>query len=372
MRCSWIKPEVRQRIGLVGFAVVFTLIYLALHLLVFGRYAVFLGRGGGTAWWWPAFGGALLYPVAFTWEKLASGVISRWVYGAASIEMGVWWIALGWLIPYEAVRAMITVPEPAGGVVLVVLVLATVIYAMVQGLRIRVLHLPLRLSRLDGNIRLVHLTDIHCGTIHRERFLRKIVERVNALDPELILITGDLFDGSGPVDGEMLRPLDALRAPAYFTTGNHENYEGLEKVMRVLGGVNLRVLRNEVAIAQGIQIVGVDNPSDDRSGPAEVLRGLSLDSSLPTVLMFHIPRGMEQAAAAGVHLQLSGHSHWGQMFPFDLLVRLFYPHGFGYSRHGEDGGLQLYCAPGTGTWGPPMRLGSRNQITVLELSPDGE
>jgi predicted MPP superfamily phosphohydrolase len=358
----------RERGGAVVFLTVFTLVYTALHLLVWWRVADALGMGEEGWWVWPAVGGALLFPVAMVWEKTAAGAVSRVVYWLASVEMGVWWIALGLLPVFELARWLFSMPVPAAGWGFIGVVGGVSGYALIEGSRLRVMRKRFVVRGLAEEKRLVQLTDVHCGTIHQAAFLRRIVRRVNELSPEAVLMTGDLFDGSGPVDGGMLTPLEDLKAPIFFCTGNHENYEGLEMVEAVLGETKLRVLRNEAVTVSGLQIVGVDHPWDEGEPLGPVLEKIPLEEDVPTILLRHAPRGMEAAAAAGIDLQLSGHSHHGQLFPFSLLVRMVYPYGFGESRHG---GLQLYCSPGTGTWGPPMRLGSRNEITIILLEPGG-
>jgi predicted MPP superfamily phosphohydrolase len=356
---------VRERAETIIFLTVFTLIYTALHLLVCWRVADALGKNAEAWWVWLGVGGALLFPVAMVWEKTAAGAVSRVVYWVASVEMGLWWIALGLLPIFELAQLVFPIPIPSGGWGYLGVIAVVSVYALVEGSRVRVVRKRFSIRGMNEEKRVVQVTDIHCGTIHQATFLKRLVARINHLSPEVVLMTGDLFDGSGPVDGGMLTPLEDLKAPVFFCTGNHENYEGLEMVEAVLGETKIRVLRNEAVLSAGLQIVGVDHPEDEREPLGPVLKKISLDAERPTILMRHAPRGMDAAAAAGIDLQLSGHSHHGQIFPFSLLVRMVYPHGFGESRHGS---LQLYCSPGTGTWGPPMRLGSRNEITLITLT----
>jgi len=221
--------------------------------------------------------------------------------------------------------------------------------------------------------RIVQLTDVHVGpTIGRDR-IERIVADVNALAPDLVAITGDLVDGSVDALRRHVEPLGGLRAKdgVFFVTGNHEYYSGADEWIAHLATLGIRTLRNErVAIGgdDGFDLAGVD---DFRSGTygnghgPDLARALDgRDRSRPVVLLAHQPKQAFEAAERGVDLQLSGHTHAGQIRPFDWLVRLEQPFLVGLHRLRE---TTLYVSPGTGFWGPPMRVGTTSEITELVL-----
>jgi predicted MPP superfamily phosphohydrolase len=179
-----------------------------------------------------------------------------------------------------------------------------------------------------------------------------------------VLITGDLFDNANPTTQAAAAELAGFSAPVLFTSGNHEEYAGLENVRRMLAGSRIRWLRNEVVESAGVRIVGVDN----RYG-TELLRSV-LERTPPapgfTLLMNHQPLGFELVAGGRANLMLSGHVHDGQLWPFGYLVGTIYPYLRGL--HGRQGSF-LSVSAGTGFWGPPMRLGSRSEIVLLEPMP---
>jgi predicted MPP superfamily phosphohydrolase len=251
-----------------------------------------------------------------------------------------------------------------GGLLAIVITLS--VYALIQGRALVVEEYTVPVANLEEPLRIVHLSDIHVGTVHQTQYLEQIVRKTSALKPDLVLVTGDLFDGSAPIDEEMLTPLNKLAAPSFFSNGNHEEYEGLMHVQDTIKNLDLHLLDNEVVKEKGIQIVGVNDrqslPRDQKLG--DVLDSLELSPHTPTLLMYHSPVEWADARAHGVDLMLSGHTHNGQIYPFNLLVRIFFKYVNGLY---EEEGKHLHVSPGTGTWGPPMRLGSRNQITVLEL-----
>ncbi len=223
--------------------------------------------------------------------------------------------------------------------------------------------------------RIVQLTDIHVGpTIGRE-FIESLVARTNALQPDLVAITGDLVDGSVTELGALVEPLKHLRARhgVYFVTGNHEYFSGADQWIALLRGLGVTVLRNErVAIereGQFIDLAGIDDPSG-RSfaaghGP-DLARALTgRDPARPVILLAHQPKDAAEAAELGVALQLSGHTHGGQIFPFNFLVGLQQPYVAGLHRLKD---TTIYVSTGTGYWGPPMRLGVPAEITDITLT----
>ena len=244
-------------------------------------------------------------------------------------------------------------------------------YALFNARRLEVSTLKLPIQNLKKPIRVAHLSDIHIGTVHRSTYLERVVSATNAESPDLVLVTGDLFDGSAPIHEEMLRPLDSLSAPSFFSTGNHEEYEGLALVYKTIANLKLQLLANQVGVFEDIQIIGVN---DRESLPKEeslktILPTLKYDSNKPTILMYHTPVEWDEARAAGVDVMLSGHTHNGQVWPFTILVHFAFKYVVGLFKEGHQ---FLHISSGTGTWGPPMRLGSRNQIVILELVPTDE
>jgi uncharacterized protein len=237
---------------------------------------------------------------------------------------------------------------------------------------------PVALRRLPASmsgLRIVQLTDVHIGPTIGRAWLAEIVGRVNALDPHVVVITGDLVDGSVEALREHVAPLADLRAKygVYFVTGNHEYYSGVEAWMEELARIGVRVLRNErVSIGEGeasFDLAGVDDWTGGSyvkgHGP-DVAKAVSgRDPSRELVLLAHQPRQIFEAVTHGVGLQISGHTHGGQIFPATMLVRLQQPFVAGLDKLGE---TQIYVSRGTGYWGPPLRVGAPAEITLLELS----
>jgi predicted MPP superfamily phosphohydrolase len=232
-----------------------------------------------------------------------------------------------------------------------------------------------RLPRAQHGTRIVQLTDMHVGPTRGRAFVEEIVRRTNELSADIVAITGDLVDGSVNDLREAVAPLGDLRARfgVFFVTGNHEYFSGAEEWSQELRRIGLRVLHNErVTIGEGaaaFDLAGVDDYSAQRYGGVPHSQALARalagrDPQRELILLAHQPRSIVLGEPLGVGLQLSGHTHGGQMWPFNYLVRLQQPFVAGLFRHG---GSQIYVSRGTGYWGPPMRLAVPPEITEVTL-----
>lgn len=228
-------------------------------------------------------------------------------------------------------------------------------------------------AALDG-YRIVQLTDVHIGALIGRRFAEQLMQRCNALHADIIAITGDLVDGSVRHLDTAVAPLGELRARdgVYFVTGNHDYYSGADGWVAKMQELGIEVLRNRrVAIEHDgarFELAGVDDLSSGRGKSGHDLPAalLDWDETTPLVLLAHHPKTFEQAQLRGVHLQLSGHTHGGQMWPFAALVRLQTRYIAGLYQAGRS---LLYVSRGTGYWGPPIRVFSPAEITELVLHP---
>jgi predicted MPP superfamily phosphohydrolase len=244
--------------------------------------------------------------------------------------------------------------------------IATVLYGLAQvarGPRVRRVEVPLPTLGVPSYT-IVQLTDVHIGPMLGREFAARVVEQVNALDADLIVITGDLVDGRLSELRPHVEPLRRLRARdgVFAVTGNHEYYWDAESWLEHLRSLGIRILRNQhVTIAGAFQLAGADDVTAGEDVPRAV-RGRN--PALPLVLLAHHPRTVALAAASGVDLQLSGHTHGGQLLPLGWLSRLFDPRVAGLGRFGA---TWLYVSEGTGFWGPPMRVGTSSEITHITL-----
>lgn len=235
---------------------------------------------------------------------------------------------------------------------------------------------PVRLRRLDAafdGFRIAVVSDIHLGPLSGRAHTERIVRMINESEPDLVAVVGDLVDGTVAEFGYAAEPLRDLvsREGTFFVTGNHEYFvEDTAEWLRELDRLGLHTLRNEnTAIRRGsaaFHLAGVnDIVGESHSDPPDFDRALmGVDPARPTILLAHQPVQVREAASRGVDLQLSGHTHGGQMWPFHYLVELAQPSLAGLS---SVQGTQLYVTRGAGFWGPPVRIGAPPDITVLSL-----
>jgi predicted MPP superfamily phosphohydrolase len=212
------------------------------------------------------------------------------------------------------------------------------------------------------------VSDLHLGHVRNGSFLRRMVAKILKEEPDAIFIAGDLYDGTAIDAGQAAQPLNKLVAPhgVYFVAGNHEQFGDDSKYLQAIASAGVRVLSNEKVEVDGLQIVGVPYRNATQDGQlASVLHGVRLDRERASILLTHAPDRPDIAEAAGISLQLSGHTHLGQFIPWSWMARRIYRQFvYGLSRIGK---MQVFTSSGAGTWGPSLRLGSNPEIVMLEF-----
>ncbi len=338
------------------------------------------------------------FPATLLLSRAVGGAVVRMAYLGAAFWIGlaihlVMALALAWAA-HGAMKAAGKTPDTrlllASAVVLSLAASAIGLWRAVHPQIIRVdaeiKDLP---AQWQGKT-VVHLSDLHLGMLNGRWFLEDVCEQAQELDPDLVLITGDLFDGSCP-DPQSFK--DLLRAiPAkegvFFVTGNHEGYLGVENALAALEGTGIRILDDEIAEVKGLQIIGASFPEHGRKSRGDSQRGLaSYDPGKPSILLYHTPTNLEAthpglgtqqvktyfspdtdfrfAQEKGIDLQLSGHAHAGQIFPFGAVTGIIYG-GFHRGFH-RLGSFSINVSCGTGTWGPPVRTAGTSEITAITL-----
>jgi len=364
---------------LIGFIAVIQSVLFLTHLFLYETW-VFSSAGGaapGDLWIKLAFG---LLSVSFVAASLLAfrytNAAVRTFYRAAAV-----WLGLLTFLFFAAVSSWIIfgVARLAGLAVnfhpmvelLFAVALVTGIYGVFNASWTRITRTTVRLANLPlawRGRKAALISDVHLGHVRNGNFLRRMIAKIASEKPDAIFIAGDLYDGTAIDAGRAAEPLNKLTAPhgVYFVAGNHEQFGDDSKYLHAIAAAGVRVLSNEKVEVDGLQIIGVPYRNATPHGQfASVLHGLRLDRDRASILLTHAPDHPEIAEAAGVSLQLSGHTHLGQFIPWSWMARRIYRQFvYGLSRLGK---MQVFTSSGAGTWGPPLRLGSNPEIVMLEF-----
>ncbi|MBB2948327.1 hypothetical protein FB565_008110 [Actinoplanes lutulentus] len=243
-------------------------------------------------------------------------------------------------------------------------------FGVLNGPSVKRITVPLaKLPRSAHGLRIAVVSDVHLGPILGSGFCRRVVETINGTQPDLIAVVGDLIDGDVEDLASSVEPLRGLRSKlgTFFVTGNHEYISGVEPWVTKVRELGMRPLRNSRIELPGFDLAGVDDLAgeDDGAGPDFAAALGDRDRSRAVVLMAHQPVNIYDAVDQGVDLQLSGHTHGGQLWPGNYIAEMANPTNAGLEKYGD---TQLYVSRGAGAWGPPVRVGAPSDITIVELA----
>jgi predicted MPP superfamily phosphohydrolase len=367
---------------ILAIAVIQTILFLA-HWFLYHTVVAFWGHAGASAF--PALRETLfLLSLSFIVAALLSFRFSSLpvtlLYKLAAVWLGFlnfFFLAacLSWLLWYALALSGLH-PDPAQtrpvlAAVLFSLALVTGLYGLLNARNLRIRRILVRLPNLPPSWRgrtAMLISDLHLGHVNGLGFSRRIVAMASRLYPDIVFFPGDFFDGTKADPFRLAAPFLRLSPPfgAYFATGNHDEFGNVASYSAALTRVGIRVLHNEKADVDGLQILGI--PYGDTTHPLRmpaILEGFHLDRNRASILLNHAPNRLPLVEQAGVTLQLSGHTHGGQLFPFTWLTRRIFAE-FTHGLHAF-GALQVYTSHGVGTWGPPMRIGTRPEIILLQF-----
>jgi len=343
--------------GLIFLSVFFAILFLT-HLYSYSRLSTLFGVNK-RAWHYLVIvllSSSLILTTILC--RISYNGFTRGLYTLTACWFGVIFILFFLVLFHEPIGFFFKVRGTVAGkaIIFSLAILSAASMINTHFIRIKTVAIP----SFGAELNAVLLTDIHVGTIWSKGRLNKIVEMANSLEPDVVFITGDMVSGGAVFREDTLSPLGDLKAETFFVNGNHEHYDGTEEIEKALRRLGITVLNDEKIDMGEIEVVGVDYHRDG-SRAISALDKISISANKPTILLSHVPLDPKNDR---IDLILAGHTHAGQIFPFNFFVGLRY--GFTKGLY-ELGDTRLYVSPGTGTWGPPMRLGSRNEITCLRL-----
>lgn len=295
----------------------------------------------------------------------ASPVLGR--LGSLSIfdKLGNYWMVFFYYATFIAILGLFIKSKPfiIGSLILIILV---IIYGAWQAKNIKIEPYDIAIAKKANDLHVVMLSDIHIDNQKGSGYVEKMVRDINALNPDLVLLPGDIFDDRDinilQQEKETLKGIKA-KYGVYGVLGNHEYYTGnLNESLTVFKEANIRILRDEVIEVAGVTIVGREDASKQRKSLSEIMQ--TVDKNKPIILLDHQPVALAEAKSNGVDLMLSGHTHQGQFFPNQLITRRIFEVDYGYLAKDN---LQVIVSSGYGTWGPPVRIGTQSEIVDIKI-----
>jgi predicted MPP superfamily phosphohydrolase len=367
------------RTRILTFILVFQSVQFLAHWFLYETWTSFWGASSPTALPRLQLAVALL-SVSFVAASLLafrfSNIVIRLFYTFAAAWLGLlvyFFLAACacWLLyPLTLLAGLHGARRPLA-VVLFSLAVAACFYGIVNAAWTRVHRVAIRLPNLPDAWRgrtAALLSDTHLGDVRNRRFLRRIVRLLTRLRPDIVFIPGDVFDGTRANLDRLAEPWSSLSVPlgAYFVAGNHEEFTSRAKYFTALEKHGIRILNNEKVTVDGLQIVGVHfSESADPNRFRSILQTANVDRGRAAVLLCHAPHHLDIPEQEGISLQVSGHTHGGQFFPFTRVVsRIYGQYAHGLQRFGD---MLIYINWGAGTWGPPLRVGTQSEIVLLRF-----
>lgn len=234
---------------------------------------------------------------------------------------------------------------------------------------LRAKHPESHYRRVEGNfdtsLRLLHLSDLHIGDIWSKEDLARIVRKAHHYRPDCVVITGDLLDGMEPVDPELVTPLRQFDVPVYFVSGNHDSYTEREELLDALVDVGVKPLEGEIHQSDAWSVLGIGYRTSERK--REALVDAFQDTRRPRIVLKHKPDTLDPLLASRPDAILCGHVHFGQIWPLGYLGHIEFPQVVGTHWHNQ---TMLHISQGSATWGPPFRLGTRSEFTIVDFIPE--
>ena len=305
-----------------------------------------------------------------------SNLLVRFLYTAAASWLGIFYLLilaaiLSWILYDLAKLFHFPLDRKILIEILIGIALIASLYGFINSGVIRITRMSLQLPGLPSQWKgktAVWVSDTHLGQVRNYRFAQHIAIMVQNLHPDIVFIGGDLYDGEAVGPDKVIEPFSRISAPygTYFVTGNHEEFFDNSKYLKAIRDAGIRVLYNEMVDLDGLQIIGVDySDSRNKEQFKMILQRMGIDRRKPSILLKHAPFHLEVAKAEGISLQLSGHTHRGQVLLFRWITsRVYQGYDYGLKWFGD---LLVYTSSGAGTWGPPMRLDTKPEIVAIKF-----
>ena len=360
------------------FPILFFSLMIGLNLYMGSRYNSFFNLN---SFWSTAglfFGITIMMVVGvmgFVNNTTSFGTI---MYSTGGLLMGFYLYLLLSTIAVDLIGVFINLKPVYLGLTAIILASLISTYGVWNSYHVRITNVDIPIQGLTQAIKAAHLTDTHIGHVRGPKTLQGIVDKINAQNVDIVFFTGDLLDSKIQLKNESMQPLKYLKAPVYFIEGNHDNYTGVTAIKTYLKSIGIHVLENEVVNWKELQIIGLNHMLADHQsfdmhadgqGPTvqSTLNSMRIENSKPTILLHHGPSGIKYASEHKVDLYLAGHTHAGQVWPATYIANAMFEYNRGLHNYKD---TKVYVSQGTGTFGPPMRVGTFSELSILNLVPE--
>jgi predicted MPP superfamily phosphohydrolase len=365
-----------------GFILFFVPIFVSVAGTIYylsNRFALFFPSVSCKTWLWGLSGATLLLLIGTIFSFVTQNPAGKLFFMLSVFWITILLFLLMFVACLDVVNLGYKISPLLRGIIPLTITFLLIVYGAINASVIKVKEISIPISGLTKEITAVHISDVHLGYFWGKKRLDNIVNKIIALNPDVVFNTGDMFDTNAHFDknSDVLDPLSKLTMPHYFVYGNHDEQAGVKEVIKRMKDAGVIVLQNEIAQFGELQIIGLNNMLANEKGfnmhvnqnvetIKSVMSNLPVDENRPTVVLHHRPSGMEYLNAKKADLLLTGHTHAGQLFPFILIVKAMYKYNTGLYLYKD---LNIYVTAGVGTAAMPVRIGTRSEITLIRLVP---
>ncbi len=328
-----------------------------------------------TRYFYLVFFGITLIPLFLLHPAASGNIFCGIVYSVTSVLIGVLLYLFMFTLVLDVSNIFLKWPSRIIGWSALGLAGVVSLYGIVMSYTFRTVQHTFQIDGLKESIKIGHISDVHMGYFRGKNYFQRLVSKCMEMKPDVVFITGDIVDSAIQSNRGSFSPLKDITVPVFFVDGNHDHYAGMEKVESLLKEFGVRQLKNEVVDFRGIQLVGLKYMNADHSTYdmhatgqetiSDVLPKLKIDPDRPSILLHHSPEGVQYASEKGIDLILCGHTHAGQVFPMNLISQITFSYNQGIHQYQ---GTTIFVSQGAGTFGPPMRVGTSNEIAFFTLT----
>lgn len=367
----------KNKIFFIPFALIFfTTIFVGGNFYLSKQFAFFF-NSSSTFYFNILFALIIIFIfIVFRFFNNKTSSLASFIYNLATIFLGLLLYLILSVFFVDLLNIFIKLQANIYGIIAIFITIIISSYGMWNAQNIRLTNVEIDAKKLSKKVKIVQLSDIHIGHFRGKKFFRKIIDKTIKQNPDFVVITGDLYDSKKHLSKKFLEPLAEIKSPVFFIEGNHDIYSGIDTLKSILKQLKVIVLDNEIYEFEEIQVIGLKYMKADSSSfdmlanettetIKSVLSKMTISDKKMSVLLHHSPAGLNYINNKGIDLYLAGHTHAGQLFPMTIINKLVFKYNRGLY---EFNNTKLFVSEGIGTSRPPMRIGTKSEIVIINLN----